>query len=35
LDSNVVWQPPVAKPTDGKMYSWNEETQTWVEVTTE
>ena len=32
LDSNVVWQPLVAMPTDGKMYSWNEETQTWVEV---
>ena len=34
LDFNVVWQPPVAMPTNGK-YSWNEETQTWVEVTTE
>lgn len=32
LDANVVWQPPVAMPTDGKMYSWNEESQTWVEV---
>ena len=32
LDANVVWQSPVARPTDGKMYSWNEETQTWVEV---
>jgi len=31
LDSNVVWQPPVARPIDG-MYSWNEESQTWVEV---
>ena len=31
LDANVVWQSPVARPTDGKMYSWNEETQTWVE----
>jgi len=35
LDANAQWQPPVAMPTDGKMYSWNEETQTWVEVTTE
>jgi hypothetical protein len=32
LDSNVVWQAPVAMPTDGKMYSWDEESQTWVEV---
>jgi len=32
LDSNVVWQAPIDMPTDGKMYSWNEETQTWVEV---
>jgi hypothetical protein len=32
LDSNVKWQPPVAMPTDGKMYSWSEETQAWVEV---
>jgi hypothetical protein len=32
LDANTQWQPPVAMPTDGKMYSWNEESQTWVEV---
>ena len=32
LNANVTWQSPVAMPTDGKMYSWNEETQTWVEV---
>ena len=35
LDANAQWQPPVAMPTDGKMYSWDEENQTWVEVTTE
>jgi hypothetical protein len=35
LDANAQWQAPTAIPTDGKMYSWNEETQTWVEVTTE
>ena len=35
LDANAQWQPPVAMPTDGKMYSWNEANQTWVEVTTE
>ena len=35
LDANAQWQAPTAMPTDGKMYSWNDETQTWVEVTTE
>ena len=32
LDANAQWQAPKAMPTDGKMYSWNEESQTWVEV---
>lgn len=27
------WQPQIAKPVDGKMYDWNEETQQWVENT--
>lgn len=35
LDANAQWQPPVAMLTDGGMYSWNEETLAWVEVTTE
>jgi len=35
LDANAQWQPPVAMPTDGSMYSWDEANQTWVEVTTE
>jgi hypothetical protein len=35
LDANAQWQAPTAMPTDGKMYSWNEETLSWVEVTTE
>jgi hypothetical protein len=26
------WDAPVAYPTDGKIYRWNEETQNWVEV---
>ncbi len=29
------WVAPVPMPTDGQMYSWDEETQAWVEVTTE
>jgi hypothetical protein len=30
LDSNVTWQPPVAMPTDGGMYSWDEATTAWI-----
>lgn len=26
------WQAPVAYPTDGKSYVWNEETTQWIEV---
>ena len=33
-DTNTyLWNPPVAMPTDGKMYTWHEETTSWVEVT--
>lgn len=28
-----VWEPPTSMPNDGKIYIWNEETQSWVEVT--
>jgi hypothetical protein len=30
LDANWLWQPPVAKPTDGQAYLWDESTKTWV-----
>jgi len=33
LDSNDVWQAPVAKPTDDQAYTWNEETHAWDVVT--
>ena len=33
LDTNADWQAPVPMPEDGKMYSWDESTQSWVEVT--
>jgi len=29
LDENAQWQAPVAYPTDGLMYSWDEETTDW------
>jgi hypothetical protein len=32
LDADAIWQPPVAMPTDDKMYTWNEETLSWDEV---
>ena len=28
-----LWESPVAMPTDGKMYTWDEATTSWVEVT--
>lgn len=27
-----LWEPPTPYPTDGKMYSWDETTTSWVEV---
>lgn len=26
------WEPPVPYPNDGKIYEWDETTQTWVEI---
>ena len=31
LDSNFNWQAPVSKPDDGKAYTWNEDTKSWVD----
>lgn len=28
-EESCRWESPVAYPTDGEMYTWNEETQTW------
>ena len=28
-----LWQSPVPYPNDGKLYTWDEATQSWVEVT--
>jgi len=36
LDEDTCqWDAPVAYPTDGKMYQWNEEQQQWTEVETQ
>ncbi len=32
-EDTCLWNPPVAYPTDDKLYNWNEDTQTWDEVT--
>jgi hypothetical protein len=32
LDGEHDWQPPTAKPDDGKVYNWNEDTQAWDEM---
>jgi hypothetical protein len=32
-ETNCQWKAPVDMPTDGKMYTWNEETQSWDEAT--
>jgi len=31
LNANAQWEAPVAMPTDGKMYSWDEDTVSWKE----
>ena len=31
-EQTCLWNAPVAMPSDGKMYSWNEDAQNWVEV---
>jgi len=32
-ETTLTYLPPVAKPTDGKQYGWDEQTQSWVEFT--
>lgn len=31
-EETCLWDAPVAMPTDGKAYTWNESTTAWVEV---
>ena len=31
-ETTCLWESPVAYPDDGKMYRWNEDTTSWVEV---
>ena len=32
-ETSCLWEAPVAYPTDGKMYTWDEASTSWVEVT--
>ena len=32
-ETSCLWEAPVAMPTDGKMYTWDEDSTSWVEVT--
>jgi len=32
-ETTCQWDAPVAKPDDGKLYDWDEDTTNWVEVT--
>jgi|TARA_B110000263_G_C15127786_1_gene427393 hypothetical protein len=31
-ESTCRWEAPTARPTDGKVYTWNEATTSWVEL---
>jgi hypothetical protein len=31
LNSNKQWEPPVAHPNDGNIYTWDEEVGAWIE----
>lgn len=31
-EDNCIWEAPTPKPNDGKFYSWDEATTSWVEV---
>lgn len=34
LNTNTAqWEPPIPYPSDGKQYQWDENTQSWVEIT--
>jgi len=35
LDTDFTWNAPVAYPTDGLKYVWDEDTTSWVETTEE
>lgn len=34
-EDTCIWEAPTPMPTDGKLYRWDEDTTSWVEVTIE
>ena len=32
-EDSCIWEPPTPYPDDGKLYDWDEDTTSWVEVT--
>lgn len=32
-EQTCLWEPPVSHPNDGKLYTWDEPSQSWIEVT--
>ena len=32
-ETTCLWEAPIPMPDDGKMYSWDEETTSWIEIT--
>ena len=34
-EKSCQWEAPILKPTDGKFYKWDEESLSWVEISTE
>ena len=32
VTADATWQAPSAEPTDGGMYNWNEDKQTWIDI---
>lgn len=34
-EDSCTWEPPTPMPTDGKIYHWDEDTTSWVEVVPE
>lgn len=31
-EQTYKWEPPIPRPNDGKVYTWNEQTISWVEI---
>lgn len=32
-EDTCYWEPPTPMPTDGKLYTWDEDTLSWIEIT--